>query len=280
MAISSVIFIQEREDILQQILFTLDKVSFGYVPGQPVFNKLSLEIYSGEKVALLGANGSGKSTLLKILSGLIFPQQGIFKAYGQEINEQRMEEDDFSCQYHRRVGYIFQNSEVQLFTARVWDEIAYGPLQMGFTPTEVKQRVEDVLEMLQIGNLRDRSPHRLSGGEKKKVAIASVLVLNPEVLILDEPTSGLDPKTERWLVELLLELNLKGRTIIVSTHDLELAHVLTTRSLVLAETHELVCEGLTEDIMDDHALLTAVNLIDDYCHIHGDRKHVHRYTHG
>lgn len=265
---------------MRQLLFTLDNVSFGYGPGQPVFNKLSLEIYSGEKVALLGANGSGKSTLLKMMSGLIFPQQGIFKAYGQEINEQRMEEDDFSCQYHRRVGYIFQNSEVQLFTARVWDEIAYGPLQMGFTPTEVKQRVEDVLEMLQLGNLRDRSPHRLSGGEKKKVAIASVLVLNPEVLILDEPTSGLDPKTERWLVELLLELNLKGRTIIVSTHDLELAHVLTTRSLVLAETHELVCDGLTEDIMDDLALLTAVNLIDEYCHIHGDRKHVHRYTHG
>ncbi len=265
---------------MRESLFSFDQISFGYIPSQPVFSQLSLEIYRGEKVALLGANGSGKSTLLKIMSGLIFPQHGVFKAYGQEINEQRMEDDAFSRQYHRRVGYIFQNSEVQLFTTRVWDEVAYGPLQMGFSPTEIKQRVEDVLEMLQIRSLSDRSPHRLSGGEKKKVAIASVLVLNPEVLILDEPTSGLDPKTERWLVELLLELNLKGRTIIVSTHNLELAHVLTTRSLVLAESYELVGDGLTEDIMDDHELLTAVNLIDEYSHIHGNMEHIHRYTHG
>lgn len=265
---------------MPQVLFAFYNVSFGYVPGQPVFNKLSFKIYSGETVALLGANGSGKSTLLKMMSGLIFPQQGIFKAYGQEINEQRMEDDAFSQKYHLKVGYIFQNSEVQLFTTRVWDEIAYGPLQMGFTTKVVKQRVEDVLEMLQLENLRDRSPHRLSGGEKKKVAIASVLVLNPEVLILDEPTSGLDPKTEKWLVELLLKLNLKGRTIIVSTHNLELAHVLTTRSLVLAESHELVCDGLTEEIVENHELLTAVNLIDEYSHIHGNIEHIHRYTHG
>lgn len=265
---------------MQQVLFSFDKVFFGYIPGQPVFSQLSLQIFRGEKVSLLGANGSGKSTLLKMMSGLLFPQKGSLQAFGQEINEQRMEDDAFSRQYHRRVGYIFQNSDVQLFTARVWDEIAYGPLQMGFTTTEVKQRVEDVLDMLQISNLRDRSPHRLSGGEKKKVAIASVLVLNPEVLILDEPTSGLDPKTERWLVDLLLELNRCGRTIIVSTHNLELAHVLTTRSLVLAESHELVCDGPTEDVMDNHELLTAVNLIDEYCHVHGNRQHVHRYTHG
>jgi len=103
---------------LPQVLFAFDNVSFGYVPGQPVFNKLSFKIYSGETVALLGANGSGKSTLLKMMSGLIFPQQGIFKAYGQEINEQRMEDDAFSQKYHLKVGYIFQNSEVQLFTTR------------------------------------------------------------------------------------------------------------------------------------------------------------------
>ncbi len=261
-------------------LFSLDKVCFGYASGEPIFRDISLEIWAGEKVCLLGANGSGKSTLLKILCALVFPVQGRFEAYKQEITEDRMEDDQVAKEYHRRVGFIFQNSDVQLFTTRVWDEIAYGPLQMGLSPQEVRQRVEDVLDMLNIQNLRERSPHRLSGGEKKRVAVASVLVLNPEVLILDEPTSGLDPKTERWLTDLLLELNRKGRTIIVSTHNLELAHVISTRSLVLSESHELVCDGSTKDILENRELLMTVNLIDEYCHVHGETEHIHRYTHG
>ncbi len=265
---------------MDTLLFKLDKVSFGYASGEPIFQDFSLEIRAGEKVCLLGANGSGKSTLLKILCALIFPVNGRFEAYQQEITERRMEDDQFAKQYHQRVGFIFQNSDVQLFTTRVWDEIAYGPLQMGLSTRQVSQRVEDVLDMLGIQNLRERSPHHLSGGEKKKVAIASVLVLNPEVLILDEPTSGLDPKSERWLTDLLLALNRNGRTIIVSTHNLELAHVISTRSLVLSESHELVCEGSTKDILENRDLLMAVNLIDEYCHVHGDNEHVHRYTHG
>jgi len=191
-----------------------------------------------------------------------------------------MEDDQFARNYHRRVGFIFQNSDVQLFTTRVWDEIAYGPLQMGLSLEEVRQRVEDVLVMLNIENLQERSPHRLSGGEKKKVAVASVLALNPEVLILDEPSSGLDPKTERWLVELLLELNRKGRTIIVSTHNLELAHAISNRALVLEESHKLVCDGPTQDVLENRELLISVNLIDEYCHVHGDSEHKHHYTHG
>jgi len=191
-----------------------------------------------------------------------------------------MEDDQFARNYHRRVGFIFQNSDVQLFTTRVWDEIAYGPLQMGLSLEAVRQRVEDVLIMLNIENLRERSPHRLSGGEKKKVAVASVLALNPEVLILDEPSSGLDPKTERWLVELLLELNRNGRTIIVSTHNLELAHAISSRALVLDESHKLVCSGPTQEVLENRELLITVNLIDEYCHVHDESKHIHRYTHG
>jgi cobalt/nickel transport system ATP-binding protein len=265
---------------LDKSLFSLENVSFGYATGEPIFRDISLEIKAGESVCLLGANGSGKSTLLKILCALIFPSQGHFKFNQQDINEERMELDQLAKDYHRRVGFIFQNSDVQLFTTRVWDEIAYGPLQMGLSVSEVISRVEDVIAMLNIRNLQERAPHFLSGGEKKKVAIASVLVLNPEVLILDEPTSGLDPKTERWLVDLLLELNHRGRTIIVSTHNLELAHVISTRALVLSESHELVCEGLTKDILDDRELLMTVNLIDEYYHVHDEGQHVHRYTHG
>jgi len=265
---------------LDKPLFCLDKVSFGYASGEPIFHDISLQIQAGESVCLLGANGSGKSTLLKIMCALIFPSQGRFLVSQQEITEERMENERLAKDYHRRVGFIFQNSDVQLFTTRVWDEIAYGPLQMGLSMGEVAQRVEDVIKLLKIVNLRERAPHLLSGGEKKKVAIASVLVLNPEVLILDEPTSGLDPKTERWLVDLLLELNHRGRTIIISTHNLELAHVISKRALVLSESHELVCDGLTKDILENRDLLMAVNLIDEYYHIHDGGQHVHRYTHG
>lgn len=261
-------------------VFSLHNVGFSYGYGEEVFNHLELEILAGEKLCVLGANGSGKSTLLKMLCGLVFPSSGKFEAFGREITERRMEDDALSKEYHRRVGFIFQNSDAQLFTTRVWDEIAFGPLQLGYGPEAVRRRVSDVLQMLNIEHLQDRPPHRLSGGEKKKVAVASVLVLNPEVLVLDEPTNGLDPKTQRWLVDLLLELNRLGRTIITATHNLELAHVISDRALILSEQHQVVYDGPTGQALQDKELLMSVNLIDEHYHTHGEGMHVHHYTHG
>jgi cobalt/nickel transport system ATP-binding protein len=258
----------------------MNNVSYYYNPKEPIFENLTLDIKAGEGVCLLGANGSGKSTLLKMFCGLIFPVKGSFTAFGQNINERLMEDESFSKNYFQRVGFVFQNSDVQLFTTKVWDEIAFGPLQMGLSQTEVKRRVEDVLDMLKIKYLEDRSPHRLSGGEKKRVAVASILALNPDVLILDEPTNGLDPRTQRWLVELLLELNDRGRTIIISTHNLELAHTLSSRALVLSEEHKIVYDGLTHEVLENRELLITVNLIDEYCHVHGEGQHTHLYKHG
>jgi cobalt/nickel transport system ATP-binding protein len=265
---------------LDNPLFAMKNVSFYYHPREPIFKDISIDIKSGEAVCLLGANGSGKSTLLKMFCGLVFPVRGHFEAFGQKINETSMEDDNFSKQYFQRVGFVFQNSDVQLFTTRVGDEIAFGPLQLGLGPAEVQQRVEDVLDMLKIRYLEDRSPHRLSGGEKKRVAVASVLALNPEVLILDEPTNGLDPRTQRSLVELLLELNKIGRTIIISTHNLELAHTLSRRALVISEDHKIVYDGSTREALDNRDLLIAVNLIDEYSHRHGEVEHTHLYKHG
>ncbi len=261
-------------------VFALDGINFSYGGNEYLFHQLSLEIAAGESICLLGANGSGKSTLLKIFCGLAFPSSGHFRAFGQEITEEILEDNQFSQKYHRRVGFIFQNSDAQLFTSRVWDEVAFGPLQLGLGKDEVKKRVEDVLEMLSIQNLAERSPYRLSGGEKKKVAVASALILNPEVLIMDEPTNGLDPKTQRWLVELLLELNKRGRTIITSTHNLDLAHAISQRALVLSEEHRLVYDGSSQEALEDKQLLMAVNLIDEYCHVHGESQHRHLYKHG
>jgi cobalt/nickel transport system ATP-binding protein len=264
---------------LPEILFSLKDIGFNYGRGINVFQSLHLTIETGESICLLGANGSGKSTLLKILCGLVYPDQGIFTAFGQTISEELMENDHFSQNFHRRVGFIFQNSDAQLFTTRVWDEIAFGPVQLGMAKNEVRKRVDDVITMLRLEELKERSPYLLSGGEKKKVAVASVLVLNPEVLILDEPTNGLDPRTQRWLINLLLELNRRGCTIITSTHNLELAHALSRRALVLSEQHKLVYDGPTAEALSDRYLLQSVNLIDEYCHVHGSGEHVHHYFH-
>lgn len=264
---------------MAKALFHLQGVGFTYGRGIEIFRNLNLKIDKGESVCLLGANGSGKSTLLKILCGLVFPDEGRFEAFGQEINEEVMENDRIAQEFHRRVGFIFQNSDSQLFTTRVWDEIAFGPMQLALSRSEVKQRVDDVIQMLNLEELKGRSPYLLSGGEKKKVAVASVLVLNPEVLILDEPTNGLDPRTQRWLIDLLLELNRRGCTIITSTHNLELAHALSQRALVLSEQHQLVYDGPTSEALGNRNLLQKVNLIDEYCHVHGEGQHVHRYVH-
>jgi len=261
-------------------VIALNDIDFSYVNDEFLFNKLSLTIEAGESVCLLGANGSGKSTLLKIFCGLVFPTAGTYQAFGQKITEDLLEDSRFAQKFHRRIGFIFQNSDAQLFTSRVWDEIAFGPLQLGLSKAEVKNRVDDVLAMLNIQNLAERSPYRLSGGEKKKVAVASTLVLNPEVLILDEPTNGLDPKTQHWLVELLLELNKHGRTLITSTHNLDLAHAISQRALVLSEEHRLIYDGPCQQAVENKQLLIAANLIDEYCHVHGESQHSHLYKHG
>jgi cobalt/nickel transport system ATP-binding protein len=150
-------------------VIALNEIDFRYGNDELLFNHLSLTIEAGESVCLLGANGSGKSTLLKIFCGLVFPTAGTYRAFGQDITEDLLEDSRFAQKFHRRIGFIFQNSDAQLFTSRVWDEIAFGPLQMGLGKAEVKKRVDDVLLMLNIQNLAERSPYRLSGGEKKKV---------------------------------------------------------------------------------------------------------------
>ncbi len=143
---------------MSAVVFALEKVSFSYgVGNENLFNNLSLEITAGDSVCLLGANGSGKSTLLKIFCGLAFPSSGHFRAFGQEITEDLMEDNRFSQKYHRRVVFIFQNSEAQFFNTRVWDEVAFGPQQLGLSKAEVKERVGDVLEMLNIESLAERS---------------------------------------------------------------------------------------------------------------------------
>lgn len=262
-----------------EVLYSLRDVSYAYEDGRPVLDGVSLAINAGEKVVLLGANGSGKSTLQRVLDGLIFPQRGSVRFAGEELTEDSLEDENFFLAFRRRVGFVFQNSEAQLFNPSVREELAFGPLQLDLPAAAVKERVASLLEMFELEELADRPPYKLSGGERKKVALAAVLASNPEVLILDEPTAGLDPRSQRWLVEMLVKLNQAGKTIITATHDLAIVPVIADRVFVLGEDHRLAGEGSPLEILADRELLLKVNLIDAAFHEHHHQGYFHLHAH-
>ena len=254
-------------------------ITYSYYERLAALQDVSLEIKPGERFAIIGANGSGKSTLLKILDGLIQPDKGKVFFRGNEVSEAALRDPVFRRSFRGAVGYIFQDSDIQLFCPTVLDELLYGPLQLGLSEDEAMARAEETLNMLGIARLADRPSYMLSGGEKKRVAIGSVLTVNPEVLLFDEPTNGLDPRTQCFLVELMLALNEAGKTIVIATHDLSLVGELNATVAVLSEEHRLEKAGAAEEILSDSELLLRVNLVHEHRHFHGDRVHSHIHSH-
>src|SRR4029078_8379997 len=187
------------------------------------------------RVAILGANGSGKSTLLRILDALYFPDGGSVTAFGMPLTEAQLQDEACAFQLRRRVALVFQTPDVQLFSPTVFDEVAFGPLQLRWPKDQVRRRVAETLDMLEIAHLKDRSPHRLSGGEKKRVALASVLILDPEVLLMDEPTAALDPKSHSMVVDFLIGWSGGAKTVITATHDLDIVSEIADDSVVFQQ---------------------------------------------
>lgn len=206
----------------EQPLIEFRDFCFAY-DNHAVLRHIDMHIHAGDSVVLMGDNGSGKSTLLKALNGLVFANEGAYLFNGQEVTAASMKNSAFAKRLHQQVGFIFQDSDAQLFCASVEDEIAFGPEQMGLDADEVKQRVDDVCALIGIDKLRTRAPYNLSGGEKKKVAIACILSMNPSVYCFDEPLSGLDSSTRAWFVGFLKQLKSAGKTLIIATHDRSLA---------------------------------------------------------
>ena len=202
-----------------------------------VLRHIDLHIHAGDSVVLMGDNGSGKSTLLKAINGLIFPAQGTYEFDGKVVSERAMKDVKFAKRLHQRIGYIFQDSDAQLFCASVEDEIAFGPLQMGLSQDEVSKRVSDVAKLIGIENLLTRAPYNLSGGEKKKVALACIVSMNPDVYCFDEPLNGLDQRTRTWLIDFLRQLKSAGKTLIIATHDQSLADELASYFVFMGEWH-------------------------------------------
>lgn len=224
-------------------LIKLENLCFEYEDSLAL-KDISLEINKGECIGLEGDNGSGKTTLIKILNGLIYPTSGIYYFDEKEISQKTLKNELFAKVFHQQVGYVFQNPENQLFCGSVGEEIAFGPRQMGLSEEEIKTRCSDVMKLLGIENLEQRAPYHLSGGEKKKTALACVLSMNPEVLVLDEPLNGLDRKSGEVLLQVLSSLKAAGKTLIIATHDEALLKKLSDRVITINEDHTLAKETL------------------------------------
>jgi cobalt/nickel transport system ATP-binding protein len=256
--------------------FRLRRVTYVYGGRHTALDQVDLEIGFGERIALLGANGSGKSTLLKLLDGVIAPTSGHMRALGLEVAAVAEGQDAF--RFHREVGLVFQDPDIQLFSATVLDDVAFGPLQLGFDQEEVRRRCDAALAQMDIAHLADRAPFELSGGEKKRAAIASVLSLGPRVLLLDEPTAALDPRSKWVLVNLIRRLG-DDHTIVTATHDLDIVPLIAKRVVVLGEDRRVLASGTPSEVLADRALLVRANLIHEHLHGHGGALHEHEHTH-
>jgi cobalt/nickel transport system ATP-binding protein len=259
-------------------IISLKNVDYSYYGKIPALRNVNLSVKEGEMFAIIGLNGSGKSTLLNIINALIFPDSGEMIYKGMTLTEKSLKGDS-GMSIRSSMGYIFQNPDIQLFSPTVLDELLFGPLQMSIPVDEARERAEQTLSYLDIGYLRDRSVTMLSGGEKKKVAIASVLTMNPDVLLVDEPLSSLDPRTQTFFVELLIELNSAGKTIIFTTHQLELIDHLQPRVAVLSAGHTIEKTCSASEILGDRDFLVSINLIHEHVHKHGGEEHRHYHSH-
>jgi cobalt/nickel transport system ATP-binding protein len=260
-------------------IITLKNINYSYFGKIPALKNISLDINSGEMFCVIGQNGSGKSTLLNIINALAFPDSGEMYFKENKITEKSIHDRNLNLQFRQSMGFIFQNSDVQLFCPTVLDELLFAPLQLNMSIDEARERAEQTLKYLNIEYLKERSVLMLSGGEKKKVAIASILTMNPEILLIDEPLSGLDPKTQTFFLELLMELNRAGKTIIFTTHQLDLVDHMQPRVVVLSEEHTIQKTGTAAEILSDEQFLISVNLIHEHIHKHGEEIHKHYHSH-
>lgn len=220
-------------------IINLSHISYNYEETSAL-NDISLEIYAGELIFFTGPNGCGKSTLFKLLNGLIFPTKGEYYFDNKKIDKNTLQDNIFAKNFHKRIGYIFQNPDVQLFNATVYDEIAFGPRQMNLNEEIIHQRVNELLIYLNIQHLQDRPPYHLSGGEQKKVALAAILALNPDVLMIDEPLNGLDNKARQWFKDFLIDFIKANKTILISTHEQELLSLPHSRIIKFNDEHTIL----------------------------------------
>lgn len=234
-----------------------------------VLKDICFSLSKGEKAALFGVNGSGKTSLLKLMDGLLFPQKGEVRFNGTKLTKSRLKEKHFRRGFRSSVGLLFQHPDVMLFNPTVYEELAFGPKQLGDPHAE--EKIKYWADKLHLTPLLEQSPLKLSGGEKQRTALASVLITGPEVLLLDEPFASLDPRATGWLIDFLHDLDV---TFLVALHNMDLAREISHRVLVLSEKHELIFDGNMHEFADNRDLLVKAGL----WHSHsGKEPHTHHF---
>ncbi len=256
------------------MMIRTNNLSHLYTNTDWILKDISLDINPGEKVVLLGANGTGKSTLLKILNGLIHPKVGRYWYKGEEVLPKTLKSRAFNRRFRKEVVFLFQNPDAMIFNPTVYDEIAFGLRQLHIRG--IDDRVRHWAEILGVSRYLQQLPLTLSSGEKQRVCLASLLVLEPNVLLLDEPTSNLDPRSTGWLVDFLQDLDV---TTVITTHNLSLAVELGGRALVLSEKHDLIYDGPMEALMENEDKLIEANLLHTHRHKHPGLEHRHYHSH-
>jgi cobalt/nickel transport system ATP-binding protein len=237
-------------DAVSEPTIAVEGLSFAYPDGTAALHDIDLHIHPGERIALLGPNGAGKTTLILHMNGIHLPQQGTVHVSGLPLSR------DTVMEIRRRVGVVFQDPDDQLFMPTVWEDVAFGPQNLGLEGADLDARVRAALDAVEVGDLAGRPPNHLSFGQKRRVAIAGVLAMEPQILVFDEPTSNLDPATRRELSGLLRGLDL---TQLIVTHDLPYALELCERSLII-DQGRIVADGPTRHLLGDPALLRAHRL--------------------
>jgi cobalt/nickel transport system ATP-binding protein len=242
-------------------MIQLKHINYSY-NGTIALIDISFEIKKGEKVVLMGVNGSGKSTILKLLDGLIYPQQGEYFFKNDLLTKKKLKDNTYNTYFRSSVAMLFQKPDIMLFNPTVYDELAFSPRQLN--SKSIDDEVEYWANRFKITHLLKKQPFNLSCGEKKKVALASLMIIDPELLILDEPFSYLDPQSTEWLVDFLKQLN---KTIIISLHNLKIASLFSKRLLVLSKKHKLIYNGNIEPFstssekLKDAGMFTKLNTI-------------------
>nr|MDO8135034.1 ATP-binding cassette domain-containing protein [Candidatus Njordarchaeum guaymaensis] len=233
-------------------------LQYSYPDGTRALRGVNFRVLRGESVALLGPNGAGKSTLLLHLDGLLTPAAGSISILGRSTSEKK------NLKFIRsQVGLVFQNPDDQLFQSTLWDEVAFGPLNLGLSKNSIVRRVNSALKIVGLSGLEKKAPHHLSLGEKRRAAIATVLAMDPEILVLDEPTANLDPKGTSSTIELLRRLNVAGKTIIIATHDVNIVPLIADRCFIMSYGR-ITSEGPVDEILSNAGILSEANLCPPY----------------
>lgn len=238
---------------MEEILLQAEGLCYSYGHGKEVLRDINITVRKGEKIVVLGSNGAGKSTCFFNLNGVYRPDSGRILYRGKEIGKKDLNE------LRKNVGIVFQDADNQIIASTVFAEVSFGPMNLKLPREEVKKRVEDALEYMNLGSMRDRPPHYLSGGEKKRVSIADIIAMESEVVIFDEPTASLDPVNVEMLEGILEKMNEMGKTLLISTHDVDFAYRFADRAVIFAGGR-IIADGPIREVFEDNEVLNQANL--------------------